>query len=241
MDDLDRLYLAMVETLRREKPSALREPLRVLELHERLIPYRRVRNRVGFVSNDDYEIALTRLLSGERNYIEGDRDMQAELSAGLAEIMPDTRRYLAFPETRVWLNPRQIPPPGDTRYAPPELREAARSSAEGAGAQSASAPESAEKEDDDAEEPAAALAAEVNPPVSGADAIDASVVEESREHFDECPRCKGELPDAADYCPHCGCRLLPDSCQTCGAQLEPTWSFCARCGSRRGEHSDESA
>ncbi|UCF19699.1 MAG: zinc ribbon domain-containing protein [Gemmatimonadota bacterium] len=241
MDDLDRLYFAMVETLRREKPSALREPLRVLELHERLIPYRRVRNRVGFVSNDDYEIALTRLLSGERNYIEGDRDMQAELSAGLAEILPDTRRYLAFPETRVRLNPREIPPPGDTRYAPPEVQEAARRPEENAGTQVDSATGRPDKQAEEEEGPAVVDSAEVALVESGAAAVDESVARGSREHFDDCPRCKGQLPDRADYCPHCGCGLQPESCLVCGAELEATWSYCARCGSRRGEAAGESA
>ena len=177
MDDLDRLYLELVEILRREQPRALGQPLRLLDVHERFIPYRRVRNRVGLYSNDDYEIALTRLLSGERGYLDADRDVQQELSSGLAEILPDARRYLAFPETRVMLNVEKIPPPGDTRYAPPELQHAENWPEEhGAGR------ELAEADDGDAETPEA-------------DAVlEEEAIESQSDLSDKCPRCAADVP-----------------------------------------------
>ena len=59
MDQLDRLFIELVEALREERPSALGEPLSIFELHEALIPYRRVRDPGGFHSNGDYETALS--------------------------------------------------------------------------------------------------------------------------------------------------------------------------------------
>jgi hypothetical protein len=225
MDDLDRLYLELVEILRGEQPGALGQSVRVLDLHEQLIPYRRVRNRVGFASNDDYEIALTRLLSGERGYLEADRDMQQELTAGLAETLPDARRYLAFSETRVMLSAGKIPPPGDTRYAPPELQQIG----------------GREEQDEGRAEPGSVEDAEAEQPEAVATPNREAAVDERRDLPAACPRCNGGVPDAATYCPYCGCRLLPDNCRVCGAELDSTWWFCARCGSRRGEEGGNSA
>jgi hypothetical protein len=213
MDDLDRLYYEFVEVLRRERPIALREPITVAEVHHEVIPYRRVRDSIGFRSHDDYEVVFSRLLSGERGYVESDPVMQGELKAGLDESLPDIRRFLAFPDVKISLNPEKIPPPGDIRYAPPELREAtdwvseAIESAEQAAEQSDSSPETGAEEAAGAAEPAAPLPF--------------------------CPQCREAVPEGAAFCPFCARRLLPDVCQACGADLDPAWSFCARCGAGR--------
>jgi hypothetical protein len=169
MDDLDRLYYEFVETLRHERPSGLSEKFGVLEVHSELIPYRRVRNLVGFRSNDDYEVALSRLLSGERGYLLCDGDMQAELRAGLEEPLPDINRYKAFPDVRVWLNAEIIPPPGDIRYAPPEMRERsewATPAVESASAEPAGASDGTGESETETLAISAPLVAE--PPVTGA-------------------------------------------------------------------------
>lgn len=224
MDDLDRLYFEFVEILRRERPSALSEPFTVAELHELVIPYRRVRNPVGFRSNDDYEAALTRLLSGERGYVLSDRDMQEELKAGLNGVVPDTRRYRAFPDARVWLNPEEIPPPGDIRYAPPELRE----QIERLSRATAGPEEPRELETDDAatgepgvEKPATSVVAGAESPAR------------LESGLGLCPRCGVSPPEGAAFCPHCGSRLSADRCRNCGADMEPAWRFCADCGAPR--------
>ena len=69
MDDLDRLYIELVEVLRRDRADKLEEPLTIAELHRERVPYQRVREPAGLRSHDDYELALARLLSGERGYV----------------------------------------------------------------------------------------------------------------------------------------------------------------------------
>lgn len=211
MDDLDRLYYEFVEILRRERPSALKdEPLTFAEVHEQIIPYRRVRNRVGLGSHDDYEATLSRLLAGERDYLLSDHDVQEELRAGLQESLPDIRRFLAFPDVRVRLNADKVPPPGDIRYAPPELREGVDWVSE--------AIESREEE----------LAGEPQPGEEPAAAEEAGPASPAF-----CPMCGGETPGSATFCPFCGRRLTPEACRTCGADLDPVWSFCSECGTPR--------
>lgn len=236
MDDLDRLYVELVESLRRQQPSALTRSLTVFELHEQLVPYRRVRNSIGFSSNDEYEVALSRLLSGERGYLLGDGEMQGNVQAGLEEVLPDIRRYQSFPEHRVSLNPVGIPPPGDIRYAPPELRERADWATD--------AVDIRELAPDPDVEPAnleGATAGSESPAASPVpDAIDASVgggvahspdaAEMPRETLELCHTCGVEVPDSASYCPFCGSPVTTGVCKACGTELEPAWRFCAKCG-----------
>ncbi len=245
MDDLDRLFLEFVDILRSERPAEVKEPFAVSEVTERLIPYPKVRNRAGFRSNDDYQTALSRLLAGERGYLLSEGPMQEELQAGLAEPLPDIRRYRAFADSRVWLNPEEIPPPGDIRYAPPELREqveweaaeeearrieASRNEASAAASQGgSSAPTQSDEaragEDRFDRAPSAA-------PATG---------EEAAAELSVCADCDAALPDAALYCPYCGYQVSATTCRSCGAELDLAWRFCARCGTPRPGWPGESA
>lgn len=223
MDDLDRLYHELVDSMRRQRPAALLKPLTVHEIHERLVPYRRLRNFLGFRSNEDYEAALSRLLSGERGYLASDGAMQSELRAALDEQLPDIRRYRSYPDARVWLSPEQIPPPGDIRYAPPEVRERAVTDADPPAPVSGAESPIAEFEPDltarqDAS-PSDAGNGESEAEEGGAPATTG-----------RCPHCAGEPPESAAFCPFCGTRLSVELCGACGAEIEPAWQYCAACG-----------
>jgi hypothetical protein len=229
MDDLDRLYYEFVEILRRERPALLREPFTVLELHDQLIPYRRVRNPVGLLSNDDYEAVVSRLLSGERGYVLGDAVVQGELRSGLEEALPDIRRYRAFPEARIWLDTEQIPPPGHIRYAPPEVRE---------GTDWLEAIETQELESEPPVDPG-------QPAEAAAEGTEAAAEETAGEEAaaseaGPCPVCAATVPGAAAFCPFCGARLAPGTCRICGASLDAAWRFCAGCGTPREGRQAES-
>lgn len=225
MDDLDRLFVEFVEVLRRERPKALKEPVTVLEMHDQIIPYRRVRNPVGFRSNDDYEVTLCRLLSGERGYLLADHEMQQELRAGLEESLPDNRRYLAFPDVRVWLNPEEIPPPGDIRYAPPEIREQLDW-------RSVDDEEEAEERLSSDELESAAADAGVAAGLES-DEDEAAEIAPEVEEGTVCTECNAELTRPHNYCPFCGCPLSAAACAICGTLLQTAWRFCPDCGAPR--------
>src|ERR1700722_7887178 len=83
MDDLDRLFRRLVQNMRAEYPAYLTSPFPVAELYQSVVPYRRNRTALEIEMNQDYEHALTRLLSGERSYVIGDPAMQEALSGVL--------------------------------------------------------------------------------------------------------------------------------------------------------------
>jgi len=237
MDDLDRLYVEFVELLRRERPEALTEAFTVSELHDRLIPYRRIRDSADLRSNDDYEAALSRLLAGERGYLLSDGRMQEEVRAGLDETLPDIRRYRAFPDVRVRLNPKEIPPPGDIRFAPPELREQA----------DWTAPRSAEPEPETPDEFAEEALTDADAADEGSYEADVAEKADTSFELDE------ELPAAHEFAPETAEiaesetgveSIVPESppeveapgllefCPQCGADVPEEASFCPFCGCR---------
>lgn len=257
MDDLDRLYFEFVEIIRRERGAALTEPLTVFELHDELIPYRRVRDPADLRSNDDYELALSRMLAGEHGYLLSEGSMQDELRAGLEETLPDIRRYRAFPDARIWLTPDKIPPPGHIRYAPPELRDRAEWSAPPVRDDAAlpdSPLEEAIVEEERIEEEYSVEEAELDDVVLREDHPEGGVSEETAAFHAEpsavvepateleiCPQCGTDLPVGVAFCPFCGTRLSPQTCEACGSELESAWRFCAACGAPRSGRSTDPA
>ena len=59
------------------------------ELYEQIVPYRHNRRELAIETNDDYETAVARLLSGERNYVTADPAMQESLQRELASPTGD--------------------------------------------------------------------------------------------------------------------------------------------------------
>ena len=88
MDELDRMYRRLVQNLRTGFPDLLGRPFEVAELYTTLIPYRHNRRELELDTNQDYEHVLLRLLSGERGYLIGDPQMQADLRAELDSPNP---------------------------------------------------------------------------------------------------------------------------------------------------------
>jgi hypothetical protein len=79
-----------------------------------LVPYRHNRRELALDTNQDYELALLRLLSGERGYLIGDPQMQADLRAEIESPNPDLSKFRAYSTTMVSLSPdgtRTVEPP----------------------------------------------------------------------------------------------------------------------------------
>ena len=222
MDDLDRVFHRLVSNIRHRHSEYLTLPFTVQELYETLIPYRHHRRELGIETNQDYEIAVARLLSGERDYLLADQAMRDKLVAELGSGHGDPGAFREFASSKVSL-------------APEALRRIRGLTASGADADDApdagstSTPQPAiSKTFPVASPPMPAPAVETSktaPAAALSSMMNATVPE-------GCRFCGGTLPEgrAVVYCPHCGNNLSISRCPACGSELEKGWKFCVTCG-----------
>ena len=69
MEDVERLVNTLVSVLEQNDPQRARTPFQVSELYQSIIPYRGYKNQLQFDTNQDYEMAVLRLLAGEGGYV----------------------------------------------------------------------------------------------------------------------------------------------------------------------------
>src|SRR2546428_2300269 len=121
-DDLDRLFERLVRVLADEAPGRLAVPFPAAEVYERLVPYRSNRSALKVATHQDYEMAVLRLLAGERGYVALDpTEVREALQREAAEVNPDTALFRQFPDAILSLNrlaaERLLR--GDRAHAPP--------------------------------------------------------------------------------------------------------------------------
>lgn len=204
MDDLDRVFQRLVHSIRLRHPEYLTMPFTVQELYEDLIPYRHHRRDLGIETNQDYEVAISRLLAGERGYLRGDLGMQEKLSANQKEKVPDTGAFRDYANAKVSLAPDALAALG--------LDPAPKKSA---------APDSPNDK---------STAMEASTQASAGSTVAEGIADLGS--VESCRFCAGTLPDGREvtYCPHCGQNLAVRNCPACGTELEKSWRFCVTCG-----------
>ena len=108
MDNLDRMYRHLVRTIRSRFPQYLGQPFDISELYQTILPYRHYRRELGLETNDDYEMTLTELLSGARDYLIVDDHMRDVLKKELGSTNPDPAAFKQFATVRVALSPAAL-------------------------------------------------------------------------------------------------------------------------------------
>lgn len=247
MDNLDRMYRHLVRTVRNKYPQYLTQPFDVAELQQTILPYRLHRRELGLETNEDYEITLTELLSGARDYLVVDEKMRDELQADLKSPNPDPSAYRKFSSAMISLSPTGlrsleagpddpstplrtmvVPSIEETRpVAPPPATAAA------AAPMVAAAPPHVQPEVKPEMKPAASPSRASIPSTTpaGARAITPQLGE-------RCRSCNEQLPPGRPitFCPHCGQNVTTINCPACGSELEVGWKFCPVCGRPADAH-----
>lgn len=232
MDDLDRLFKHLVALLADQAPDRLQASFEVAELYQQLVPYRQHRAALKFESNQDYEMALLRLLSGVRGYATVEPgEVQEVLKQEAEAVNPDPGLFREYAAARVRLNaaavrtalgarsayvpPLEHPPPAQ----PPAPRQPPTAPLPHHGTTAS-----------DLGEPEPAPAA----PEPGLARTETSADEGVEDSC--CPYCGEELPAARNvfYCPFCGGNVKNVECPKCGTGLEVGWAFCITCGQKVG-------
>jgi hypothetical protein len=249
MDELDRMYRRLVQNIRAGFPDLMGRPFEIAEVYTTLIPYRHNRRELELDTNQDYEHALLRLLSGERGYLIGDPQMQADLRAEIESPNPDLTKFRAYSTTMV-----SIAPDGARNAEPPPLRRpgsggttAIPSTAAPAPAPSATAQAAADRPTLGVPDQATAAARPAPPrpaapPPAAPPPLDvpqptlSATGQRSIVASGSCRYCSGELPEGRNitYCPHCGQNLTVLNCPACGTELDVGWKFCTTCGRAAG-------
>ncbi len=219
-DDLDRLFERLVSVLADDAPGRLAVPFPAAEVYERLVPYRSNRSILKVATHQDYEMAVLRLLGGERGYATLEpAEVRAALQREAAESNPDTALFRQFPDAILSLNRLAAERflRGDRAYAPPAPPPL-----------SAPPPpdstDAAEPEEEEEREKA---------PLAGA----AFELAEQSESPRQCPYCGETLPGSrkVNFCPQCG---QPPSgelrCPACGGEVDVGWRYCVSCGRATG-------
>src|SRR5437870_13490289 len=98
-DDLDRLFERLVRVLAEDAPGRLAVPFPAAEVYERLVPYRSNRSTLKVATHQDSEMAVLRLLSGERGYVSLDPgEVQEALRREAAVVDPDPGPLRQLPD-----------------------------------------------------------------------------------------------------------------------------------------------
>ena len=105
MDELDRLFRRLVHNIRLGFPDLLTRPFEVQQVYQTIVPYRHHRKELEIDSNDEYEIAVMRLLSGEKGYVLGEPQLQDALRQELMSPNPDTSLFRMWATSQVSLAP----------------------------------------------------------------------------------------------------------------------------------------
>jgi Double zinc ribbon len=108
MDAIDRMFRVLVQAVRDAQPRYLVQPFEVGELYQTLLPYRHFRRELDLDTNEDYELALMKLLSGAGGYLIVDDRMRDALEQELESPNPDLGAFRQFADAQVALSPAAL-------------------------------------------------------------------------------------------------------------------------------------
>lgn len=228
MDDLDRLAFRLVRTVRNSYPHLLNQEFTLTDLEERLLPFRDARREMSDTGPEAWEVNVLRMVSGEREYLRTDADLQ--LACRQALSLPSPTLALVRP------------------WSAATLRLGASATSIGAERQvsSSSDPFAASALGLEFSNNTLSFATPVRTtaehpvPSGSASAIGANhIARDTRRMTPDnslkncgCRFCGGKLPDGRKltFCPHCGVNLTVRQCPACSTELDVNWRFCVTCG-----------
>ena len=244
MDNLDRMYRHLVRTIRAKFPQYLTQPFDVASLQQTILPYRLHRRELGLETNEDYEITLSELLAGKRDYLIVDEQMREALENELKSVNPDPTAFKQFAPAMVALSPnglRSLDAGPDDPTTP--LRPVAVPDASAAAPPAAAPREAREPVPQARASSAARPSAKVEMPAeetrpSTPTTAPSGVRAISPQAGERCRSCNEVLPVGRPitFCPHCGQNVTTLNCPACGSELEVGWKFCPVCGRPADAH-----
>lgn len=107
-DPVERMFRVLVRAVRANRPALLSQPFSVGDIHQQVLPYRHYRRELGLETNQEYELTLMRLLSGEGGYLDVDERLRDALVAELGAGSPEPARVRDFADAQVSIRPAAL-------------------------------------------------------------------------------------------------------------------------------------
>ena len=102
MDDVERLFKLAVNVLADQSPAKLRGPIQLADLYLKIIPYKACKTVLRFDTNQDYEMALLRLLAGHHDLAAVEpHEAQAAMRHEVESVNPDPGAFRQFAAAQV--------------------------------------------------------------------------------------------------------------------------------------------
>ncbi|MGV3708934.1 MAG: zinc ribbon domain-containing protein [Gemmatimonas sp.] len=237
MDDLDRLAFRLVRTVRNSYPHLLAQAFTLTDLEERLLPFRDARREMANNGPEAWEVNVLRMVSGEREYLKTDADLQLACRQALTLPSPTLALVRPWSSTTIRLG-ASASTLGNDRVqttSEPFLEAALAHEYSGAPLRLAT--------------PAPIAPATAPVPAASSAAFDLQAAQTSARNAAAqsemrritpghvlrtcgCRFCGGKLPDGRKmtFCPHCGNNLTVRQCPACSTELDVNWRFCVTCG-----------
>jgi hypothetical protein len=109
MDDVERLFKLAVNVLADQSPARLRGPVQVADLYLKIIPYKSCKTVLRFDTNQDYEMALLRLLAGHHDLASVEpREAQSAMLHEAESVNPDPGAFRQFAAAQVTFSPAGV-------------------------------------------------------------------------------------------------------------------------------------
>ncbi|HEX5438479.1 MAG TPA: zinc ribbon domain-containing protein [Gemmatimonadaceae bacterium] len=232
------MFRRLVQNIRNGYPEYMTRPFEVAELYQHLVPYRHNRRELEIETNQDYEVALCRLLAGERDYLAGDDDMRDAIKREMASSNPNTAVFREFAASRVAISAHGIHHFGDIAASPPSAPSLLAPTTPSAAADPV--PSGHAHPPRRSPQPVPSISGRRNSPPSGTGVIapnptanpTANPSANPRVYTTACTYCGHALPPGreASFCPYCGQNLKTQRCPACGTELDIGWQYCITCG-----------
>jgi hypothetical protein len=235
IDEVERLFRQLVDVLNTSDPDRLRSPIQISEIYQTIIPYRHYRAALGFDTNEDYEVALMRMLTGEGGFATLDPpEVQDALAEEARAVNPNGAAVREYAAARVYLNSGAVRTVTEAHeaYAPPRDPDVEIYSYGDEGDRFKRASDVVEHREPPP--PRFDLVGEDTPPEDTPPEDTVAPLPHAAPTTGEsaCGACGETLPStrSANYCPFCGRDLQALACTSCGSELESRWRFCLSCG-----------
>jgi hypothetical protein len=210
--DLEALFSHVARAIHAARPDAVVQPVEIAEISARWAPYAAMRKELGIATNEDYEVLLMRLLSGEEGYVFADESLQDDLQRELSSGNPDLTALRTYGAARVTLGREP-------------LRRVLNLTAEQMPAAAPAVLAKPLRVTSPVKSPVGDPTAEVPRPRATPTPV--------------CQFCGHHLPTGrpVNFCPQCGLNVTTRRCPGCSSEIQPGWRFCVTCGRAIGARS----